>query len=249
MREIIVFPDESSQADGAATLFIADAASAIASDGWFSVALAGGSTPESTYRLLATEPYAERVDWSRVHVFWGDERCVSADDPQSNYRMTRETLLERVPLPAENIHRMPGERGPEEGARAYAAELAAFFGSRWPAFHLVLLGMGRDGHTASLFPASQALQVQDRPVAGVTAGEAGGRIARITLTAQAINAADHVVFLVAGVEKAATVKGVLEGPPDQYPAQRISPTSGRLTLLLDREAAQRLERTKWESGQ
>jgi 6-phosphogluconolactonase len=247
MREIRIFPDRSSQADGAATLFVAAAARAIAADGCFSVALAGGSTPEGAYRRLASNPHLEEVDWSRVHIFWGDERCVAADDPQSNYRMARETLLERVPLPSGNIHRMAGERGPEAGARAYAAELAAFFGSRWPAFHLVLLGMGSDGHTASLFPKSQALQAQNRPVAGVAAGETGGSIARITLTDRAINTTGHAVFLVAGADKAATVQAVLEGPPDQYPAQRISPAPGRLTWLLDREAAHLLERAKWES--
>jgi 6-phosphogluconolactonase len=249
MREIRIFPDRSSQADGAATLFVAAAARAIAADGCFSVALAGGSTPEGAYHRLASNPHLEEVDWSRVHIFWGDERCVAADDPQSNYRMARETLLERVPLPSGNIHRMAGERGPEAGARAYAAELAAFFGSRWPAFHLVLLGMGSDGHTASLFPGSQALRVRDRPVAGVAAGKAGGGIARITLTVRAINAAGHAVFMVAGVDKAAAVQAVLEGPPEQYPAQRINPASGQLTWLLDRGAAQLLAGTSYEVQQ
>jgi 6-phosphogluconolactonase len=157
--------------------------------------------------------------------------------------------LEHVTIPAGNIHRIPGERGPEEGARTYADELTSVFKSSWPIFDVVLLGIGGDGHTASLFPGAGALQVADQPVAGVPAEEAGGETARITLTVPAINRADQVIFLVSGADKARIVHIALEGPPDRVPVQRIEPDSGRLTWLLDHKAASHLEGTRWHWGQ
>ena len=156
MNEIRIYPDTDHLARAAAEGFVALAAEAVGrrlpDRGQFSVALAGGSTPRAAYALLA----AEEVDWSRVHVFWGDERCVPPDHPDSNYRLAREALLDHVSLPAGNVHRMRGEMEPEAAAQAYAAELRAFFGTQWPSFDLVLLGMGNDGHIASLFPGSAA---------------------------------------------------------------------------------------------
>jgi 6-phosphogluconolactonase len=162
--------------------------------------------------------------------------------------MAHERLLGHVPLPAANIHRIPGEQGPEEGARIYAGELAGFFPGPWPTFDMVLLGMGSDGHTASLFSGSRALDLVDRPVAGVPVEEAGGEFARISLTVPAINHADLVIVLISGAEKAPMVHIALEGPPDRVPVQRIEPDSGRLTWLLDHEAASHLEGTRWHWG-
>ena len=202
------------------------------------VALAGGSTPRAAYALLA----AEEVDWSRVHVFWGDERCVPPDHPDSNYRLAREALLDHVSLPAGNVHRMRGEMEPEAAAQAYAAELRAFFGTQWPSFDLVLLGMGNDGHIASLFPGSAALRETARPVVAVTAEYQDRPAHRVTLTLPAINAARQVLFLVTGAAKAETLWAVLEGPAERFPAQLIRPTSGQLTWLVDTAAASRLKR-------
>jgi 6-phosphogluconolactonase len=205
------------------------------------VALSGGSTPRATYALLATVEFASLVDWPRVHVFWGDERCVPLDDPDSNYRMARETLLDHVPLPTRNVHRIRGEMDPEAAAQAYAAELRAFFGTQWPSFDLVLLGMGNDGHTASLFPGSATLHEDTRAVVAVTAHYEDRPAHRVTLTPPAINSARQVVFLVAGAAKAETLQAVLEGPADRFPAQFIRPTSGQLAWLVDSAAASRLK--------
>jgi len=210
----------------------------------FSVALAGGGTPRGVYELLATPPFSEQIPWGRVHVFWGDERCVPPDDPGSNYRMARETLLDRVPLPTDNIHRVHGELDPETAAQAYAAELRDFFGAQWPVFDLILLGMGDDGHTASLFPGSDALREKTRPVVGVTAQYQDRPARRVTLTPPAINAARHVMFLVVGASKANALQAVLEGPyqPHRLPAQIVQPTDGHLVWLVDGMAAKKVQR-------
>ena len=238
MNEIRIYPDTDHLARAAAEGFVALAAEAVAARGQFSVALAGGSTPRAAYALLA----AEEVDWSRVHVFWGDERCVPPDHPDSNYRLAREALLDHVSLPAGNVHRMRGEMEPEAAAQAYAAELRAFFGTQWPSFDLVLLGMGNDGHIASLFPGSAALRETARPVVAVTVEYQDRPAHRVTLTLPAINAARQVLFLVTGAAKAETLWAVLEGPAERFPAQLIRPTSEQLTWLVDTTAASRLKR-------
>jgi len=212
------------------------------------VALAGGSTPRATYALLATEEFAARVDWPRVHVFWGDERCVPPDHPGSNYRMAREALLDHVPLPARNVHPIHGEISPEEAAADYERTLRAFFawnsggrgsrdGAPIPRFDLVLLGMGENGHTASLFPSTAALHEQTRWVVAhyVENLEAW----RVTLTPIVINAAANVTFIVSGAGKAERLQQVLRGPcrPDLLPAQLIRPTDGRLVWVVDAAAA------------
>jgi 6-phosphogluconolactonase len=241
MPEIIVQPNPSTVARAAAERIVALAGDAIAAHGLLSMALAGGSTPGATYALLASDEFAARVDWPFVHVFWGDERCVPPDDPASNFRMADEALLSQVPIPASNVHRMRGELEPQAAAQACAAELRAFFGTPWPRFDLVLLGMGEDGHTASLFPGSTALQEIERPVASVM-GHYQDRLAcRVTLTARAINEARHVLFLVTGAAKAETLRAVLEGPQGRYPAQLIWPRAGQLTWLVDAAAASRLQ--------
>ena len=162
MGEVRIFPDSRRLAIVAVEHFVALAGEAIAARGLFAVALAGGSTPRAAYMLLATEEYAVRVDWGRVHVFWGDERCVPPAHMDSNYRMARETLLDGVPLPAQNVHRMHGEMIPEDAASDYEKTLRLFFGDDLPRFDLVLLGMGSDGHTASLFPGMAILREERR---------------------------------------------------------------------------------------
>lgn len=202
----------------------------------FTLALSGGNTPRSLYHLLATD-YRHRIDWYRVHLFWGDERYVPPDHPASNYRMVRETLIESLGIPSANVHAMPVEESsPERAAERYEGHLRAFFGAT-PRFDLILLGMGADGHTASLFPGTPALAERKRWVA---VGEAPTepRI-RLTLTLPALNTAKSVYFLVTGADKAEVVRSVLlENAP--LPAGLVKPEAGERIWWLDREAASRL---------
>ena len=206
-----------------------------------SVALAGGSTPRQLYELLATEPYRSRIPWRSLHVFWGDERCVPPHHPASNFRMAREALLARVPIPAANIHRVPTEYvDPPSIAAWYERTLRAFFDVRataWPMFDLILLGLGEDGHTASLFPRSPALHDQHHLVLAAKGGHP--HVPRITLSIPVLNHAQHLLWLVNGVSKASIVRMVLAGPyrPQEIPAQQIQPVHGAALWLLDRAAA------------
>ncbi len=205
--------------------------------GRFAVALAGGSTPRALYALLADPraPYREALPWARTHVFFGDERTVPPDHPESNYGTAREALLARVPIPPENVHRIRGEEDPVAAARSYEDDLRAFFG-RPPRFDLVLLGLGADGHTASLFPGSPALE-EPRLVAAPFVPALGAR--RITLTLPALDAASRVVFLVSGATKAPAVALILSGGPgsEALPAARVRPLDGTVLWLVDRAAA------------
>jgi 6-phosphogluconolactonase len=237
--EIILCADAAALARRGAEQFVASAAQAIAQTGRFAVALSGGSTPAALYALLARDEFCARIDWSRVHLFWGDERCVPPDHPESNFRMTRENLLERIQPPAENIHRMPGELEPAAAADAYEAELKKSFGAGLPRFDLIFLGLGEDGHTASLFPSSAALELRERLVAAVYVEKL--RSHRLTLTLVAINAAAEVVFLVAGASKTAIVKEIFSGAA-RYPAARVEPARGRLIWMMDSNAAAGLPR-------
>jgi 6-phosphogluconolactonase len=238
--EVIVLPNLEAVSQAAAERFVHLAQT----QSPFSVALAGGGTPRRLFELLATPPFSERIPWERVHVFWGDERCVPPDDPGSNYRMAREALLDHVPLPTDNIHRVHGELDPETAAQAYATELHGFFGAQWPVFDLILLGMGDDGHTASLFPGSDALREKTRPVIGVTAQYQDRPARRVTLTPPAINAAREVMFLVVGASKAQTLQAVLKGAfqPHVLPAQIVQPTDGHLAWLVDGTAGRQIQR-------
>jgi 6-phosphogluconolactonase len=239
-REITVCRDVDELNREAAAQFIALARDAIVQSRRFTVALSGGLTPKALYSLLASAEYREKIDWPWVHLFWGDERCVPPDHPESNFRMTREALLARVHLPAENIHRMTGEIEPGQAAAAYEAELQKFFGLAGgdvPRFDLIFLGLGEDGHTASLFPGSTALEEKDRLVA--TAYVDRLQAHRLTLTLPVINAAAQVTFLVAGQNKVGIVKELLgsDGSTANYPAAKINPLDGRLTWLIAADAA------------
>lgn len=235
--EIVVMPDPEALAREAVQRFNKLALEAVESRGRFSVALSGGSTPEALYRLLAEEPYRGQIPWEQVHLFWGDERCVSPDDPGSNFRLANRAFIAHVPIPPENIHRVRGELEPQVAARAYERELHDFFCGPRPRFDLVLLGLGGDGHTASLFPGSSTLDETERLAVAVEAHYQDRPTQRVTLTLPAINTARHILFLVTGSAKAEIVHAVLDGPPARFPAQRILPLAGQLTWLMDEEAA------------
>jgi 6-phosphogluconolactonase len=227
-----------------ASLFTDVANEAIAKQGRFTVALSGGSTPKGVYSLLAQgEPRSQPIAWPYVHVFWGDERCVPPDHSESNYRMAHEALLSRVPIPPQNIHRIQTELAPLEAAYNYERELRAVFSleaNTFPCFDLVLLGMGPDGHTASLFPKTSGLQEEHRLVVAHYVDTLASW--RVSLSAPALNAAAQVVFLISGGDKALTLKEVLEGPsqPDRLPVQRICPVHGTLQWFVEQAAAREL---------
>lgn len=236
-----MLPDPGRLAAAAAQHFIAIARRAIRKRGRFAAALAGGSTPRGTYQALADSRQSEAVEWSRVQVFWGDERCVPPDRPESNYRMARETLLDHVPIPTDNVHRIQGELAPERAAVSYQAALREFFTApgiapRPPRFDLILLGMGADGHAASLFPGTRALQEEKRWVVAQYVEKLDRW--RISLTLPVLNAAANVIFLVSGSEKAEALREALapDGSPE-LPARMVNPANGELLWLVDAEAA------------
>jgi 6-phosphogluconolactonase len=211
--------------------------------GLFTLALAGGSTPRRVYELLAGEEFRDAVDWPNVHVFFGDERAVPFDHADSNFRMANETLLARVPIPTRNVHRIEGLGDAAANASDYESELRGLFGDddEWPRLDLVLLGMGDDGHTASLFPGTAALDETRLWVAANWVEKLGAW--RVTLTAPAINAARHVLFLAGGAGKAERLREVLRGErdPARLPSQLIRPHDGTLEWFVDRAAASKLE--------
>ena len=243
--ELRVVPDAPSLFHAAAAEFASAAAASIETKGSFSVALSGGSTPRGMFALLAGDGFRGQVRWDRVFFFWGDERHVPPDHADSNFRMAREALLSHLTLRDDQVFRIHGEN-PDAAAAAYEYEgtVRQYFGwadGQFPRFDLVLLGMGPDGHTASLFPGTKALLDQTRVVIANWVGKFNTH--RITLTAPAINTAARVLFLISGEDKAPALKAVVEGPlePSQLPAQLIQPRNGSLHWLCDRAAAQLLE--------
>jgi len=237
---IQTYPSPEQLADAVARHVIALAADAISATGRFTLALAGGSTPRAAYALLASEAFARQVEWGRVHVLWGDERCVPTDDPRSNYQMAREALLDRVPLPPPQIHRIRGEDDPEQAAADYERELRGLLDGHsmrsQGSLDLVLLGLGDDGQTASLFPGQAAVHETERWVVAVPSP--AGDMWRVTLTPAVLNRARYVTFVVSGSTKAPRLEQVLQGPftPDVLPAQAIRPLEGRLTWMVDEAA-------------
>ena len=241
---LVVAEDAGSARQAAAEQFVASAEEAIERRGRFDVALAGGRTPAGAYDLLRVAPLTARVSWRKVHIWFGDERCVPPDHPDSNYGMAKEHLLDGVDIPRQQIHRFLGEREPDEAARLYAEELARAFPSRGGthryAFDLVLLGMGGEGHTASLFPGSAAIAAEE-PTAAPWVEKLASR--RLTLTPRAINDARMVAFLVTGGGKAWAVRESLRGDrsAEELPTRAIHPHAGRVVWLLDPEAAAGLQ--------
>lgn len=246
----VIVPDAAALAERAAREVLSDAERAVAARDAFTLVLSGGNTPRRLYERLASAPYAQRMPWDRTHVFWGDERPVPPDHPESDYRMALEAMLSKVPLAPERVHRIEAELGDAgEAAARYEATIRRAFASLGcapdapPSFDLVLLGLGADGHTASLFPGSPTLDEPRAWVAAPWVAKFGTH--RITLTPRVLNAARHVMFLVSGSDKAEAVHAAKRGPidPRWHPSQAIQPTSGRLTWLLDAGAAARLEST------
>lgn len=243
-RIIRLFADVQAMSEAAAQEWLRSSREAIAARGRFTVALSGGSTPKRLYQLLASQSIRSHVDWGRVEIFWGDERCVPPDDPDSNYRMAREAMLAHLPIPDEHIHRIEAERADRDAAaRDYQTVLARTFqvpaDGEPPAFDLILLGMGPDGHTASLFPQTQALDETKRWVVANPVPQL--HTERVTLTRPILKRARQVLFLVAGADKAERMVEVLAGPadPKRLPSQSIQP-DGQLLWFLERAAAARL---------
>jgi len=234
-----IFEDLGALSRGAADLFVQQVLRAIRARGACRVALSGGTTPRRTYEILASRPYRERVPWAAIHVFYGDERCVPPADRQSNGRMTREALLTHVPIPPENVHPIRGDAVPSEAARLYEADLRRHFAGEPPRFDLVLLGMGEDGHTASLFSGSPAVEEKERWVTAVQRAEE--TLSRVTLTLPVLNQGRCVCFLVTGGNKAGRLFEVLLGTP-RLPAGHVRPERGELLWYVDRSAATGLRR-------
>ncbi len=241
MSRIIVNKDIAEQSEVAADLFVEVANAAIGSTGSLSVALAGGSTPRTLYSLLASDAYSDKIDWSKVTFFFGDERNVPPDSPDSNFRMASETILMVPTIETRKVHRWRTELNHERAAADYEKQLQQHFGSPLPRFDIFLLGLGTDGHTASLFPHCPEIRISRQLAISTWVSKLGEQ--RLTMTFPVINNASSVIFLVSGEEKAATVRNVVEGDflPDEFPAQLVKPTSGDLYWLLDEAAASTLE--------
>lgn len=240
---VTVYPDLAGLCQATAEFWVQRAAKAVATHGSFAVALTGGSTPRGLYELLATPGWRSQIEWPRWHVFWGDDRFVPPHDPNSNYGLARTTLLDRVPIPLTQVHPISTDAAnPEQAAAAYEDDLRTFFAlapGDWPRFDLVLLGMGADGHVASLFPGNASLQERQRLVVASPPGPLPPPVPRVTLTLPVLNAARAVAFLVAGAEKAEPLRAALRGD-EQLPAARIKPTAGELHWFVDAAAAGRV---------
>jgi 6-phosphogluconolactonase len=245
-KNIRIFADLEALSQGVAAEIANLASQAITKKGFFALVLAGGSTPRKLYEVLAKK-YREKVDWPKVHFFWGDERCVPPNDSDSNFAMASQTLLSRLAIPTQNVHRMPADmETPDAAAQAYEKELRNFFNlfsvKSLPKFDLILLGVGEDGHTASLFPKTAALGETRRWVAPVIAPESYKTRSRITLTLPVINQAQNVFFLVAGKEKKSLIESLIHAPEfshAHFPAARVAP-QGELLWFLDQAAGEAL---------
>ena len=237
-----VFSDVFSLCNYAAQCFNYLADEAVEQRGRFLVALSGGSTPQTLFRLLAQAPYAQKIEWSKTHLFFADERCVPADDPESNYGQVNRLLLSALGENRPQVYRMRGELSPQAAAEDYAVQLKVLADQNmaWPRFDLILLGMGTDGHTASLFPGSEPYPPES--VLAVEAFYQDRPAWRTTLTPQVINGARQIFFMAAGANKAAALAAVLNGTTDlkKWPAGRVRPSEGEVTWLVDEAAAANL---------
>jgi 6-phosphogluconolactonase len=237
-----IYSDIDTLSQEAARYVVRVASESIATHGRFTLALAGGSTPKKLYGLLASEPYRDQINWALTEIFWSDERCVPPDSEDSNYHLAQEVLLSKVPISADQIHRMPADADDRDQASlTYIQEIQRVFGTNGiPSFDLLQLGMGPEGHTASLFPHQASLHEQTRLIMPVTVPKPPPP--RLTFTPLLLNAATHILFLVTGQDKADALQAILEGEynPDEYPAQIIRPTQGEVTWMLDPAAASKL---------
>jgi len=236
--EIKVFPNTIDLVRETATKIAAVARAGIHATGSASLVLSGGNTPRAVYELLASDEWRGRVDWPKLHLFWGDERAVPPNAPDSNYRMANESMIRKIPIPAGNVHRIPSERPPQEAALLYQAEIRKAFQLRdrqLPRFTLVLLGLGEDGHIASLFPNSAALQDRARLVTENYVESI--HASRITLTMPVINNALSIVVIVSGKPKAGILRAVVDTDVPEYPANMVRPIAGTVTWMVDADAA------------
>jgi 6-phosphogluconolactonase len=242
--QVVIYPDTNTLSHEAAQYIVRLANEAIVSHGRFSIALSGGSTPRVLYGLLGDEPYRNQINWSQVEIFWSDERCVPPDSSDSNYQLAQEVLFSKLSISASQIHRMPADKPDRDAASLeYTQEMQRAFGTDGiPSFDLLQLGMGPEGHTASLFPHQPSLHEQQRLVMPVNVPKPPPP--RLTFTPPLLNAAKHVLFLVTGADKADAVQAVLEGgyQPEEYPAQIVRPPHGDVTWMLDTAAAEKLHR-------
>ena len=236
--KVIIAEDPETLARKGAELFLHSAVSAVHQRGRFSVALSGGSTPRPMNRLLACSPYISEIPWNDTHIFMVDERIVPFEDSASNFGTARRDFLDSVPIPSENLHPMPVHDTPEIGADHYEEELKSFFINRNPVFDLILLGIGTDGHTASMFPGDRKTHASKRWVLHVKGGNPD--VYRISLTFNLINQGRSVAFLISGSNKAPLLKALLENSQNNYPASLIHPASGDLLWMVDQAAASRL---------
>lgn len=239
---VAIYPDLDTISEQAARYVVQVANQAIVTHGRFMVALSGGNTPKKLFSLLSSDSYLSQIDWTLAEIFWVDERCVPPDDPESSYHMARETLLRAVPIPATQVHRMPADRPDRDAASlAYTLEMQRVFGTNGiPAFDLVQLGMGPEGHTASLFPHQPSLHETTRLVMPVSVPKPPPD--RLTVTPPLLNAAHNVLFLATGADKVDALRAVIEGPfnPDEYPAQIVRPPGGEVTWMVDTAIAGKL---------
>ena len=239
--EIIVKENPAELAHAGAGILFNEVMSSIERKNAFTLAVSGGSTPRAMHCLLAQEPYQSNIPWGKTHLFWVDDRCVPLSDKASNYGAALKDFLEKIPMPPDRIHPMPTTITPSEGADRYQKDLKAFFhpgGKGYPVFDLVFLGIGTDGHTASLFPGHEALEEKEKWVVAVKGGKPN--VNRLTLTFPVLNAAGKIVFLVSGKGKAEILRRLLGGKGTSLPAQRIKPAKGKLIWLVDRDAASML---------
>jgi 6-phosphogluconolactonase len=240
---VVVLPDLETMSREAAGLFVQLSQASLASHDRFTAALSGGSTPRMFYALLGSDRYRAAVEWKKAHLFWADERIVPPDDPESNFRLAFETFISKVSLSPANIHRIKGEMDAGTAAREYEKEIQDVFGREgFPAFDLVVLGVGEDGHTASLFPGSSALEERKRFAVPVYLAKP--KLDRVTLTLPVLNNALHVLVLASGRAKADVLQDILEqGNRKKYPAGLVEPVHGNIRWLIDREAAAKLRTT------
>ncbi len=239
--EIRVEPDEAAALQATADVLRETVRSAVATAGCVSIAISGGRTPRGMHRLLSRPPYAAGISWDRVHLFWTDERLVSHEHPASNFGAARTDFLQFLPRSPGGLHPVPVSSDGDASARRYEEEIRRHFHQRHldePVFDLILLGLGADGHTASLFPGSPVLSEQRRWAAAVKGGEPD--VERVTLTYPVLNSARRILFLVTGESKAAAVRHVATGAKPLLPAQQVRPRSGRVSWVIDRAAASRL---------
>lgn len=239
-----VYTDLNELSIAAANYIIAISNEAIGEKGKFTISLSGGNTPEKLYSILAQSPYREQIQWENTFVFWGDERCVPFDDSRNNAYQAKLVLLNKVPIPPANIYRIPVNLPPAKASAVYGREMKDFFGEAPVCFDAMLLGLGENGHTASLFPGTNVLAEEEAGIRGIYVEEE--KMYRITMTAPLINQAHRILFLVSGKNKADVLPKIISGPydPEEYPAQLIKPIGGELRWFVDDDAASHIKQNK-----